>query len=125
MIVAALKNSAAKGVIRGDIDAALISKDACLDLPVCESGTKGERDVLMHGLEGLGDEGVACRGRFDAMRKGSVDQVNKKGRQEEGDVGVVRVVRREEIGAVGKGIRSGEELSGNMDHFQVKVSKVN
>ena len=53
MIMAALKDCAVEGVVRRDIDVALVSKDAGFDLPVSESETEGERDVLVHGLEGL------------------------------------------------------------------------
>ena len=78
----------------------------------------------MHGLESLEDEGVARGGRFNAMREGGVDQVNEKGRREEGYVSVVRVVRREEVRMAGKSVRSGKELSGDMDHLQVEVGEV-
>ena len=93
MIMAALENSAAKGVVCGDIDAALVGEDACFDLPIGESRPKGERDVLMHRLEGLKNEGVSCGGGFNAMREGGVNEVDKKGRREESDVGVVGVIR--------------------------------
>ena len=117
VIMAALENSAAKGVVRRDVDAALISEDTRLDLPVSEPGTEGKRNVLMHGLEGLEDEGITCGSRFDTMREGGVDEVNEKGRREEGDVGVVGVIRGEKIRAAGEGIGSGKELSGDVDHF--------
>ena len=89
MIVAAFENGTAEGVVGRDIDTAFVGKDAGFDLPVCQPGTKGERNVLMHGLESLEDEGVTCGGRFDAMREGGVDEVNEKGRWEESDVSVV------------------------------------
>ena len=117
VIMAVLENSAAKGVVRRDVDAALVSEDSRRDLPVSEPGTEGKRNVLMHGLEGLEDEGITCGSRFDTMREGSVDEVNEKGRREEGDVGVVGVVCGEKIGAAGEGIGSGKELSGDVDHF--------
>ena len=101
MIMAACENGMAKGVVCGDIDAAFVSKDAHLDLPVSESRTKGEGNVLMHGLEDLKDEGVTCGGGFDAVGESGVNQVDEKGRWEEGDVGVVRVVSGEEVGTAG------------------------
>ena len=73
MIMAAFKNGAAEGVVCRDVDMTLICKDARLDLPVSEPGTEGKRNVLMHGLESLEDEGITCGGRFDAMRKGGGD----------------------------------------------------
>ena len=73
MIMAALEDGAAKGVVCRDVDTAFVGKDAGVDLPVCQPGTEGERNVLMHGLEGLKDEGVARRGGFNAMREGGVD----------------------------------------------------
>ena len=53
VIMAAFKNGAAERVVRGDIDMALICKNARLDLPVHESGTEGKRNILMHGLKSL------------------------------------------------------------------------
>ena len=101
MIVAAFENRAAEGVVRGDVDTTLISKDAHLDLPVSEPETEGKRDVLMHGLESLENEGISCGSRLDVMREGGVDEVNEKGRWEEGDVSVVGVIGGEEVGATG------------------------
>ena len=79
----------------------------------------------MHGLESLEDKGITSGGRFNAMREGSVDEVNEKGRWEKGDVGVIRVIHGEEVRTAGKGVGAGKKLSGDMDHFEVKVSKVN
>ena len=73
VIMAAFKNGVAKGVICGDIDTAFICKDARFDLPVSEPGMEGKRNVLMHGLESLEDEGITCGGGFNAMRKGGVN----------------------------------------------------
>ena len=61
VVVATLQNSVPEGVVIWNIDTALIGQDACFDLPVGEAGMEGERDVLVHGLEGLEDEGIACR----------------------------------------------------------------
>ena len=55
VVMAVFENSAAKGVVRGDIDTALVSEDAGLDLPIGESRSKGERDVLVHRLAGEKD----------------------------------------------------------------------
>ena len=124
MVVAAFKNGPAEGVVCRDIDTALVCEDAGLNLPVGEAGTEGKRNVLMHGLECLEDEGVTCRGGHDAVREGGVDQVNKEGWWEEGDVGVVGVIRREEVGSAGEGVGSSEKFAGNMDHLKVEVGKV-
>ena len=67
MIMAALENGTAKGVICGDVDTAFTGKDACFDLPVGEPGMEGKRNVLMHGLESLKDERVTCGRGFNAM----------------------------------------------------------
>ena len=53
MIMTALEDGTAEGIVCGDIYATLISKDAGFNLPVGKSGTKGERDVFVHGLESL------------------------------------------------------------------------
>ena len=41
------------------------------------------------------------------MREGSVDQINEEGWWEEGDVGVIGVVRREEVRAAREGVGAG------------------
>ena len=124
MVVAPLEDGAAKRVVRGDIDMAFISEDAGFDLPVSQLGTEGERDILVHGLEGLEDEGVTCGGRLDAVREGGVDEVDEEGWWEEGHISVVGVVGGKEVWAAGKGIRSCKEFSGDVDHLKVEVSKV-
>ena len=60
MVMATLENSVTEGVIIGDIDTTLVGQDARFDLPVGEVGTEGERDIIVHGLEGLENEGIAC-----------------------------------------------------------------
>ena len=37
MVMTALEDSVAKGVVIGDVDAALVGQDACVDLPVRET----------------------------------------------------------------------------------------
>ena len=78
MIVAALEDGTAEGVVRGDIDTSFVSEDAGFDLPVGEAGAEGERDILVHGLESLEDEGVACRGGLNAVGEGGVDKIDKE-----------------------------------------------
>ena len=125
VIMAVCKDGAAKGVICGNVDMSFVSEDTCFDLPICKSGPEGERDVFVHGLESLEDEGVTHRCRLNAVGEGGVNQVNKEGRREEGDVSVVGVVRGEEVGSAREGIGTSKKFTGNMDHFQVEVSKVN
>ena len=115
----------AEGIVCGDVDTAFVGKDACFNLPVGESRTERKGNVFMHGLESLKDEGVTRGCGFNAMREGSVNQVDKKGRWEESDVGVVRVIHGEEVRSAGKGVRASKKLSGHVDHLEVKVSKVN
>ena len=122
--MASFKDGAAEGVVSGDIDTALVSEDASFDLPVSKAGAEGERNILMHGLEGLEDEGITCGGGFDAVGEGGVDEVDEEGRREEGDIGVARVIGGEEVRMAGKGIGPGEEFSGYVDHFEVEVCEV-
>ena len=125
VVMAAFENGTAEGIVCGDVDTTLVGKDAHVDLPVGESGTERERNVLVHGLKSLKDEGITHRRGFNVMREGGVNQVDKKGRREESDVGVVGVIRGEKVGTAGKGVRAGKELAGYVDHFEVEVSKVN
>ena len=125
VIVAALKNGVAKGIVCGNVDTAFVGEDAGFNLPVGQSGTEGERNVFVHGLESLEDEGVTCGCGFNAVGEGGVDQVDEEGWREEGYVGVIGIVRGEKIRVAGKGIRSGKEFSRYMDHFEVEVGEVN
>ena len=117
MIVATLEDGTAEGIVRRDIDAAFVREDTGFDLPVSEAGTEGERNILVHGLESLEDEGIAGRGGFNAVGEGGINKVYKEGRGEEGDVGVVGVVSGEEVGSAGEGVGASQEFAGNVDHF--------
>ena len=124
MVMAAFENGMVERVISRDIDMAFVGEDACLDLPVGEAGMEGERNILMHGLESLKDEGVTCGCRFNSMGEGGVDEVHEERRREESNVGIIGVIHRKKVGLAGEGVRTGKELSGYMDHLQVEVIKV-
>ena len=125
MVVTSRKDGAAEGVVGGDINMALISEDAGFNLPVGQPGTEGKRDVLMHGLESLEDKGVTRGRRLNAVGEGGVDEVDNQGRREEGDVGVIRIIGRKEVGSARESVGSGKEFSGDMDHLKVEVGEVN
>ena len=116
VIMAVFEDGAAKGVIGGDIDTALVSEDACLDLPISKSRAKGKRDVLVHRLEGLENKGVARGCGLNAVGKGGVNQVDKEGWRQEGDVGVVRIIRGEEV-------RPARSLPGTWTIFRSKSAR--
>ena len=124
VVVTSLENGVAEGIVVGDIDTTLVGQDACFDLPVREAGMEGDRDVLIHGLEGLEDKGIACRGRLDAMREGDINNVDEEGWGKESNSIVVIVGMGKEVRASREGIRAGEEFSWDVDHFQVKVCEV-
>ena len=124
MVMASFENGAAEGVVSRNIDAAFVGEDACFDLPVGKLGMEGERNVLMHGLESLKDEGVTCGCGFNMMGEGNVDEVHEEGRWEKSNIGVVGVFCRKKVGLAGEGVRTSKKLSGYMDHFQVEVRKV-
>ena len=124
VVVTLLENGVAEGIVVGDIDTTLVGHDACFDLPVGEAGMEGERDVFIHGLEGLEDKGVTCRGRLDTVREGDIDNVDKEGRGKESNSIVVIVGMGKEVRASREGIRAGEQFSWDIDHFQVKVCEV-
>ena len=81
VIVAAFQDGPSERVIRRNIDTALIREDASVDLPVSQTRTEGERNILVHGLESLEDEGVTRGGRFDAVGEGGVNKVDKERRR--------------------------------------------
>ena len=124
VIVAAFEDGTAKRVVRGDVDTAFVRKDAGVNLPVSQPGTEGEQDVFVHGLKSLEDKGVARRCGFDTVGEGGVDKVHEEGWREEGDIGVVGVIRREEVGSAGEGVGPSKEFARDMDHFEVEIGKV-
>ena len=83
-----------------------------------------EGNILVHGLEGLEDKGVACRGRLDTVRESDVDNVDEEGRGKESNSIVVIVGMGKEIRASREGIRAGKESPWDVDHFQVEVCEV-
>ena len=101
MVMALFEDGTAKRIISGNVDTAFICEDTGLNLPVSKAGVKGERDVRVHRLKCLQDEGIAGGSRLNAVRKGSVNEVDKEGRWEEGDIIVVGVIQGEEVRAVG------------------------
>ena len=124
VVVTTLENSMTEGIIVGDIDTALIGQDACFDLPVGKAGMEGERDIIVHGLEGLENEGITHRSGLDVMREGDVDNVDEKRRGKESNSIVVIIGLGKEIRAARECIRAGKEFSWDVDHFQVKVREV-
>ena len=124
VIVTAFEDSAAKRVVRGDVDTAFVCKDAGFNLPVSQPGMEGERDVFVHGLKSLEDKGVTHGCGLDTVGEGGVDKIYEEGWWEEGDIGVVGIIRREEVGSAGEGVGSSKEFAGNMDHFEVEVGEV-
>ena len=90
-----------------------------------ERGERKGRDVFVHGLEGLEDKGVACRGRLDAVGEGDVNDIDKEGWGKESNPIVIVVRVGEEVRMAREGIRAGEEFPRDVDHFQVKVGEVN
>ena len=103
----------------------MIGQDACFDLPVRETGSEGKRDVVIHGLEGLEDKGVARQGRLDTVGEGDVNDIDKERWRKESNSIIVVIGVGEKVGTAREGIRAGEEFPGDVDHFQVEVGKVN
>ena len=106
MIMTAGKDGAAEGVVGGNIDAAFVGEDARVHLPVSKAGAEREGNILVHGLECLQDKGVAGRSRRDALGESGVNEVDEKGRGEQGDPGVVVVPSGEKVRVAGEGIRA-------------------
>ena len=67
MIMAAFEDGAAEGVVCRDVDAALVGKDARVNLPVSKSGMERKGNIIVHGLESLQDKGVTHRCGFNAL----------------------------------------------------------
>ena len=58
---------------------AWVGQDACFNLPVRKVGAKGERGILVHGLESLEDEQGTSRGRFNAVGESYVNDIDEEG----------------------------------------------
>ena len=78
MIMAVLEDGTVKGFVVGDMAMTLVGQDACFDLPVGEAGEERERNVLVHRLECLEDKGITSGGRFDMIREGHINNIDKK-----------------------------------------------
>ena len=85
---------------------------------------EGKRDVVIHGLEGLEDKGVARQGRLDMVGEGDVNDIDEERWRKEGNSVIVVVGVGKEVGMAREGVRAGEEFAWDMDHFQVEVCKV-
>ena len=114
MVVTTLENSVVKGFVIGNTDAAPVDQDACFDLPVGKVGAEGKRDILVHGLEGLKNERIAGRGRFNEVGEGHINDVDEEGWGKESDSIVVIICLREEVRAAGEGICYGCSLAPNI-----------
>ena len=124
VIVALFENGPAERVISGDVDAAFVGEDVRFDLPIGEAGMEGKGDVFMHGLECLKDKGIACRCGFNTWKRAVSMKLTKR----EGGRRVTLVLSASSAGRRSgqqESVRTGEEFSGYMDHFEVKVGKVN
>ena len=86
---------------------------------------EGKRDVIVHGLEGLENKGVARRGRLDTVGEGDVNDIDKEGWGKESNPIVIIIGVGKEVGSAREGIQAGEEFPRDMDHFQVEVGEVN
>ena len=106
--MAVCENSAAEGVIRWDIDTTLVGEDAGFDLPVSEAGVEGERNIFVHGLECLQDKWVSGRSQLNSVGEGSANEIDEKGRWEEGDLVVVGVIRGEKVRSAREGVGAGK-----------------
>ena len=78
MVMALFENGAVEGVIGGDVDTALVSKDTGFYLPVSESGAEGQGNIFVHGLKCLQDEWIFGGGRFYVLGEGGVDEVDEE-----------------------------------------------
>ena len=104
MVVTALEDGVVKGVIIGDIDAALIGQDIHFNLPIRKTGAERERDIIVHGLKGVKNKEVASRGGLNVMGQGYINDVDKEGRGKESDSIVVVVGLGKEIRVAGEGV---------------------
>ena len=76
-------------------------------------------------MEGLEDERITCGRRLDTVGEGDVNNVDKErwGKESDSIIVVVRVGK--EVWTMRQGVRTGEEFSRDVDHFQVEIGEVN
>ena len=91
----------AQASISGDVDAALVSEDACIIMPIGEARAKSGRDSTWEGMEGIKDQQVGSGGGAKFVREGGVDEVDKEFVREEGDRLIVCIGSRDMIWSAG------------------------
>ena len=124
MIMATAENVTSKSIIRGNINMALVSKDAVNVLPIRKPGAEGGGNGAIHRLEGLEDKGIGGRGGGDARGESGIDDVDEQGRRKEGNIDVVRIRGGKKVRAAGKGVGTGKMGPWDMCKAEVKVRKV-
>ena len=60
---------------------------------------EGKGYILVHGLEGLKNEGVTGRGRFNAVGEGDIDDVDEEGWGKESDSIIIIIKMGKEVRA--------------------------
>ena len=91
MVVVARDDGAAQVCIGRDIDAALVSQDSSVVVPIGKAGAKSGRDRTRKSMEGVKDQWVRSGGGAKFVGKGGVDEVNKECVWEQGNCLIVCV----------------------------------
>ena len=101
-------NRVAQVSISGDVDAALVSQDASIVMPVREARAEGSRDCTRESMEGIKDQRVRSRGGAKFVGKRGVNEVDEECVREQGDCLIVCVGSGDVIWPAGQGIRGTE-----------------
>ena len=75
-------------------------------------------------VEGVQDEGISCGGGSEPFGEGGINEVDKEGVWEEGDVLIVRVCGGNMIGAAREGVRSAKVFSWDVGKAEIKLREV-
>ena len=78
MVMVASDDGVAQVCIGRDIDAALVSQDASVVMPVRKAGAKGSWGSTWESVEGVQDQWVRSRGGAKFVGEGGIDEVNEE-----------------------------------------------
>ena len=124
MIMVARYDRAAKASISRDIDAALVSQDSSVIVPIGKARAEIGRDCTRESMEGIEDQWVRSRGGAKFVGEGGVDEVDEECVREQGDRFIVRVGSGDMIWSAGQGVRGTEILARDMFKCEIKLGEI-
>ena len=111
MVMVSRDNGTAEGGVCRDVDTILEGQDTSIIFPIGEMRVEFGGEFSGECVEGVKDKGVGCGGGSKPVRQGGINEVDKEGVREEGDILVVGVRGGDMVGVARECIRGAEFLS--------------